>query len=76
MDWVEVTDPSGHDQCVKCWGLPPWGDTLPKWRTWIDMIRDTLPGRLIFGSTFNWPDLPAYTVGIALGAWAEWRLRD
>ena len=43
---------------------------------WIDAVRATLPGRLVFGTTFAWPDLPAYAVGIALGAWAEWRLRD
>jgi hypothetical protein len=42
---------------------------------WIDAIRATLPGRLVLGSTFNWPDIPAYAVGIALGAWAEWRLQ-
>jgi len=38
---------------------------------WIDVIRSTQIGRLIFGSTFNWPDLPAYAFGIALGALAE-----
>lgn len=43
---------------------------------WIDAVRITLPGRLVLGSTFNWPDLPAYALGIALGAWAEWRSRD
>ena len=42
---------------------------------WIDALRATLPGRLVLGNTFNWPDLPAYAVGVALGAWAEWRLR-
>jgi len=42
---------------------------------WIDAIRATIPGRLVLGHTFNWPDLPAYAVGIALGAWAEWRFR-
>ena len=42
---------------------------------WIDDIRATLPGRLILGNTFNWPDLIAYDVGVALGAWAEWRWR-
>jgi len=42
---------------------------------WIDAIRATIPGRLVLGSTFNWPDLPAYVLGIATGAWAEWRLR-
>ena len=42
---------------------------------WIDAVRATLPGRLVLGNAFNWPDLPAYAVGIALGAWAEWRCR-
>ena len=42
----------------------------------IDAVRATLPGRLVLGSTFNWPDLPAYAAGVALGAWADWRLRD
>ncbi len=41
---------------------------------WIDAIRATIPGRLVLGNTFNWPDLPAYAVGIALGALAEWKL--
>lgn len=40
---------------------------------WIDAIRSTLPGRLVLGTTFNWPDLPAYAVGIVLGALTEWR---
>ncbi len=43
---------------------------------WVDAVRATLPGRLVLGSTFNWPDLPAYALGVALGAWAEWLLRD
>jgi hypothetical protein len=38
---------------------------------WIDSLRATLPGRLILGSTFNSPDLLAYSLGIALGACAE-----
>ena len=42
---------------------------------WIDAVRATLPGRLVLGSTFNWPDLPAYALGIGLAAWAEWRWR-
>jgi hypothetical protein len=42
---------------------------------WFDAVRATLPGRLVLGTTFNWPDLPAYAVGIALGALAEWRWR-
>ncbi len=32
---------------------------------------DRLPGRLILGSTFNWPDLPEYALGVALGACFE-----
>ena len=43
---------------------------------WIDAIRATLPGRLVLGSTFNWPDLAAYAVGVAIGALVEWRWRD
>lgn len=43
---------------------------------WIDAVRATIPGRLVLGSTFNWPDLAAYALGIGLGAWTEWRLRD
>jgi hypothetical protein len=44
---------------------------------WIDAVRATIPGRLVLGNTFNWPDLPAYVVGIVLGAVAElwWRWR-
>jgi hypothetical protein len=42
---------------------------------WIDAVRATLPGRLVLGTTYNWPDLLAYAVGIAFGALAEWRWR-
>ena len=42
---------------------------------WIDTIRSTLPGRLILGSTFNWLDLPAYALGIAIGAVVEFSFR-
>src|SRR6478752_3404001 len=38
---------------------------------WFDMVRATRPGHLVFGSTFNWPDFPAYAVGILVGAIAE-----
>ncbi len=38
---------------------------------WIDLIRSSRIGHLVLGSTFNGPDLIAYGVGIALGAWAE-----
>ena len=43
---------------------------------WIDAVRATILGKLVLGTTFNWPDLPAYAVGIALGAWVEWRWRS
>ena len=35
---------------------------------WINSIRATTFGHLALGSTFNWPDLVAYTVGVAIGA--------
>jgi hypothetical protein len=38
---------------------------------WIDAIRSTRLGRLVLGTTFNGPDLIAYVIGIALGAFAE-----
>ena len=38
---------------------------------WIDSIRATRLGLLILGSTFNWPDLPAYALGILIGAVIE-----
>jgi hypothetical protein len=38
---------------------------------WIDSIRSTRLGHLIFGSTFNSPDLLAYVIGVALGATGE-----
>jgi hypothetical protein len=38
---------------------------------WIDLIRGTRLGSLILGNTFNWPDIPAYAVGIVLGALIE-----
>jgi hypothetical protein len=43
---------------------------------WIDAVRATLPGRLVLGNTFNWPDLLAYALGVGLGAWVEWLQRD
>jgi hypothetical protein len=42
---------------------------------WLDAVRATLPGRLVLGNTFNWPDLPAYALGVGLGAWLERRFR-
>lgn len=38
---------------------------------WMEMIRASLPGRLMFGTTFLWLDLPAYAVGVAFGAWVD-----
>ena len=38
---------------------------------WIDAIRALRIGRLILGSTFNWPDLPAYAAGVVIGVIAE-----
>jgi len=38
---------------------------------WIDAARSTLPGRLILGISFHWPNLAAYALGIALGATVE-----
>ena len=35
---------------------------------WIDAIRAVRLGHLVLGSTFNWPDLPAYAVGVVIGA--------
>lgn len=35
---------------------------------WLDALRELRLGRLILGSSFNWPDLPAYTFGIFAGA--------
>lgn len=40
---------------------------------WLDAVRATIPGKLVLGNTFAWPDLVAYAVGVVLGAWAEWR---
>jgi len=38
---------------------------------WIDSIRSTRLGHLIFGFTFNAPDLIAYLTGVAIGAASE-----
>jgi len=42
---------------------------------WIDAVRSTLLGRWVLRSTFNWPDLSAYALGVGLGAWVEWMFR-
>lgn len=43
---------------------------------WIDAVRSTQLGRMALGTTFNPPDLIAYAVGIALGAWVDLRCVD
>lgn len=42
---------------------------------WIDTIRATWLGALILGSVFNWPDIPAYAVGILIGVLADQRFK-
>ena len=37
----------------------------------LDSIRNTTLGHLVLGSTFSWPDLLAYAVGILVGAIAD-----
>lgn len=41
----------------------------------LDAVRQTLPGRLVLGTSFYAPDLLAYAVGVGLGALAEIGLR-
>ena len=38
---------------------------------WIDSIRSTRLGALVLGSVFNWPDFPAYVVGVLIGVALE-----
>lgn len=38
---------------------------------WIDAIRATLPGKLILGSVFAWPDFLYYALGIGVCTAAE-----
>jgi hypothetical protein len=39
----------------------------------LQTLRATLPGRLIFGTTFSWLDFPAYLGGSILGfLWGRW----
>ncbi|MDB5120307.1 MAG: hypothetical protein JWN56_1525 [Sphingobacteriales bacterium] len=39
---------------------------------WIDAIRDTKLGGLVFGFGFLWTDILAYSMGIAWGVLHEW----
>ena len=38
---------------------------------WIDDVRNSTIGHLVFGSTFSWENLVAYTIGAVAGALAE-----
>ncbi len=38
---------------------------------WIDNLRNTWVGHMFLGTTFNWPDLIAYTFGVSLGIGIE-----
>ena len=42
---------------------------------WIDSIRHTTLGGLVLGFGFLWTDLVCYTVGIVIGAGAEYGIR-
>ncbi|NJM38439.1 MAG: DUF2809 domain-containing protein [Akkermansiaceae bacterium] len=41
---------------------------------WIDSIRAMHIGHLIIGSRFNWPDLLAYGLGVALGSLCDLKI--
>jgi|SRR5579871_6818671 len=41
---------------------------------WLDTIRVTLPGRLIFGYVFSWSNLLCYLLGILLAALIDLQL--
>ena len=70
---------------VKTWSLAiiavvcAWGVEFSQLlhAPWLDAFRATRFGHLVLGSTFNWPDLPAYALGIGIGVWIElaWRSR-
>lgn len=38
---------------------------------WMDSVRATLLGRLVFGQVFSWNNLAAYAVGILFGGLIE-----
>jgi hypothetical protein len=45
---------------------------------WLDSLRDTTPGRLVFGYVFSWSNLLCYLIGIGIGILLErtlWRLQ-
>jgi hypothetical protein len=41
---------------------------------WIDYWRSFRLGALILGTTFNWPDFGAYTIGVAVAVVVDWLL--
>lgn len=41
---------------------------------WIDAIRQTTLGGLVLGFSFLWTDLVCYSVGVMIGAIAEWAI--
>ena len=41
---------------------------------WLQDLRNSTLGHLVFGSSFSWQNLVAYTLGAAVGAMAEWML--
>ncbi|MDA1533052.1 DUF2809 domain-containing protein [Bacillus tropicus] len=43
---------------------------------WIDSIRATTLGRLVLGYGFLWSDLVAYTIGVGVGMFCEFMLRN
>jgi Protein of unknown function (DUF2809) len=49
-------------------------EVLQLWKApFLASMRATLPGRLILGTTFNWGDFPAYSVGCSFGyGWTVW----
>lgn len=75
--WVSFPSCVNADARLAGTDLFAWGVEVSQLyhAPWIDAIRAMVPGRLVLGTTFNWPDLPAYSVGIALGSLAEWRWR-
>jgi uncharacterized membrane protein YraQ (UPF0718 family) len=43
---------------------------------WINAIRHTIPGALLLGFGFRWSDLICYSLGILVGAVAEYATRQ
>ncbi len=41
---------------------------------WLHDLRNSTLGHLVFGSSFSWQNLVAYTLGAAISATTEWLL--